>query len=105
MPDRRPLRVELVGSPGREEALRGAISLLFVGLVIGVQWWSVTPEAERMVKLQKLGLTRCQEKQWHFHGVPVQWPPGRCVCFWTETSDPEAQAAADRAEGAWGGKE
>ena len=105
MPDRRPLRVELVAHPGREEALKGAISLLLAGLVIGLQWWSVTPEPERMARLQKLGLTKCREKRWHFHGVPVQWPPGHCVCFWTETSDPEAQALADRAEGAWGGKE
>ena len=105
MPSNRPLKVELVTHPGKEEALKGVISLLFVGAVIGAQWWAVTPQAERIVKLRKLGVTKCRVGGWHFHGVPVQWPPGRCLCSWPETRDPELQRSADEAEGSWGKKE
>ena len=105
MPKTPPLQVEIVTHSARDEAVRGLLSILVVAAMVGVQWWATTPEAERAVKLRKLGVTQCREGNWHVHGVPMQWPPGRCVCSWPVVEDPEAQALADKAEGAWGGKE
>ena len=100
MPERRPpVRVELVSHAAREQAAAGALSLLFVAVAVGVQWWATTPAAERTVKLRKIGVVRCRAGRWHFRGVPVQWPPGRCLCSWPTDPDPASQLAADLAEG------
>lgn len=98
MPRPEALRVQLVSAGGRDEALRGAISLLVVGAVIGLQWWAHTPEAERMARLQRLGISRCAAGRWHARGIPLRWPPSHCECFWTEPATPKAQALADSAE-------
>jgi hypothetical protein len=98
-----PLRVELVqsGSLVKSELAKGLLSLGIAALVVGLQWWSMTPEAERLVKLRKLGITRCRVGRWHVMGLTVSaWPPGpgRCLCSWPETAGPESQLLADQAE-------
>ena len=98
MESRRPIRVELVGGGGRQEALKGLLGLAFLGIAIGLEWWAITPEAERRVKLAKLGLTRCPAGRWHARGIPLRWPPAHCECFWTAPADRASQAQADAAE-------
>ena len=105
MPERTPpLRVELVSHAAREQVAAGAISLLFVAVAVGVQWWATTPAPERMVKLRRVGVTRCRAGRWHVRNVAVQWPPGRCLCAWPANPSPELQLAADLAEGRGGGR-
>lgn len=95
---RQPLQVEIVSHPGRKEVLAGLISLAVVGLSVGIQWWAFTGEAERTVKLRKLGITRCREGEWHYRGLLLAWPPSKCLCRWPVQPDPEAQIKADQAE-------
>ncbi len=105
----RPLKVELVQHGARDEAAKGLVSLLVVALVIGAQWWAYTPEAERRVKLRKLGITQCREKVWHLRRSkpridlplywPIRWPiQRRCLCAWPLEASLEAQSLADRTE-------
>ena len=97
MPKEGPLRVEIVSHGSRDELLKGLISLAVVGAVIGAQWWATTPEAERQVKLGQLGLRRCAANSWHFRGLPLNWPPRRCDCWWIEPAPQPIQQAADQA--------
>ncbi len=97
MPER-PLRVELVSHAGREQVAARAVSLLFVAAAVGLQWWLTTPAAERTVRLRKVGLARCRGGRWHFRGVALRWPPGRCVCAWPTDAGAALQLEADLAE-------
>ncbi|MDA8395800.1 MAG: hypothetical protein M0T72_11310 [Candidatus Dormibacteraeota bacterium] len=93
-----PIEVRILKSEEavRQEALKGVISLLVVGAMVGIQWWMVTPEPERMIRLRKLGVTRCTQRRWHFRQGLISFPR-RCLCTW-DGAPRDLQRAADRAE-------
>ncbi len=84
-------------TPGEAQELRAALirmvsAAVTVGLVLGWQWWVITPQPEREVKLRRYGLTHCTAGRWHFRGIPRS-----CLCRWQE-GDMDARLAADLAE-------
>ena len=84
MTDQRPpllVKIQASESVVRQEAIKGVISLVVVVAIVGVQWWSITPAAERRVKLAKLGITRCGQGRWHFRQAGISLPR-RCLCLW-----------------------
>ncbi len=92
----KPLEVRILKSEQavRQEALRGVVTLVAVAAMVGIQWWTTTPEPERMLKLRKLGISRCSQRRWHFTPLNL---PRRCLCRWPDPT-PEQLRQADRIE-------
>lgn len=73
----------------RRALIRATVAILPLLVVLGVQWWIVTPEPERLVRLRRLGISKCSEGRWHH-----SWIRQQCLCsFWVDgTIDQRLQA-------------